>query len=131
MSFPAVLHIDPSEAGRERVAAIHRRVAPASALSQFASADSARLALDAGAEFNLALVAINLGAPGEGLKFVKWLRARHPLGPVAFVLEDRLEPCDVADALESGAEGLIPMSDHERLIEALAELFDVHLAPES
>jgi DNA-binding NarL/FixJ family response regulator len=129
MDTPALLHVDPNQEGLARVATIHRRYAPPSALTQFPSVTAARLALDAGAEFDLALISLDSDSPGGGLDFVRWIRREHPLGPPVFVLHTDLEPCLVVEAVEAGAEGLLPVcEDPEAFEKALAELFELHLS---
>ncbi|MGV3616044.1 MAG: hypothetical protein ACO1SV_11980 [Fimbriimonas sp.] len=128
MSHATVLHLDVSESTRNLVAATQVRVAPGSALVQISDPDAARQLLQEESEFDIALVALDLEKPGDGLGFIRWLRDEHPLGPPVYVLQSQLEPCLVVDVLNAGAEGVIPTDDPIAFTDAISDLFGLHLA---
>lgn len=122
-----ILHLDRSVATQNLVAATHLRVAPGSALLQLTDAAAAERFFETEPPFDLVLIAHDLTEPGEGLRFAKWLREAQPAGPPIYILEDRLEPCAIVDAMELGIEGVLPTSDPAALADALADLFELHL----
>lgn len=127
MSNAAILHLDRSSAVRSLVAATHLRIAPGTALLQLSDASAAQEFFETDDVFDLVLVAHDLETPGEGFRFAKWLREAVPAGPPIYILEDHLEPCFIVDAMELGIEGVLPTGDPAALVDALGDLFELHL----
>ena len=127
MSQSIILHLNPSEATRSLVASTQRRVAPDAELVQLQEVGAAQEALDAGETFDLVLVAQDLEEPGDGLDFVKWVREEHPMGPPIYILEEKLEPCFIVDAVAMGVEGVLPTGDPAAFADALADLLSLHV----
>lgn len=127
MSRTTILHLDRSAVTRSLVAETHLRVAPGSALVQLIDADAAREFFSGDDIFDLVLIAQDLEEPGDGLEFVRWLRAEQQLGPPIYILEEKLEPCAIVEAMEEGIEGVLPTGEPAAFVDALSDLFSLHL----